>query len=370
MPPIFDKKNIIVTGGAGFIGSHVCEKLLAQGNRVICVDNLISSALSNIEFLLKNPDFEFIRHDISMPFDPEQFPELERFKVKFQGVQEIYHLACPMSPKAFEQTRMQILYANSLGMKNILDLAVKYKAKFLFTSSSSVYGPRPGDNHLLNENEQGSVEMHGPRSCYDEGKRFAETCCRTYNQVHGVEIKIARIFRTYGPRERLFSGEMVPDFIVNALDNKEIEIYGDETFTTSLCYVTDVVDGLIKLMEVKGDLGPVNIGSDLDMPLVDVVRNILEMTGSTSKIVFKPSLLFMTPLGLPSLVKAKEKLGWMPLVPLDEGLKKIIDYTMAYKNLMAGFGQQINAPQSMASAGGETAEKPKENQVEEIDIGG
>jgi UDP-glucuronate decarboxylase len=341
MPQIFDKKNIIVTGGAGFIGSHLCEKLLAEGNRVICVDNLISSALQNIDFLLKNPDFEFIRHDIGTPFDPEQFPELERFKVKFQGIQEIYHLACPMSPKAFEQTRMQILYANSLGMKSILDLAVKYKARILFTSTSSIYGPRPIDNHHLKEEENGVTDLHGPRASYDEGKRFAETCCSTYNKVHGVDSRIARIFRTYGPRERLYSGEMIPDFILNALDNKEIEIYGDETFTTSLCYVTDVVDGLMKLMALDKDIGPVNIGSDIDIPLVDIVRTILEMTGSTSRISFKPSLLFMTPLGLPDLTKAKEKLGWMPLLPLDEGLKKIIDYTMAYKNILTGFGQTI-----------------------------
>ncbi len=346
MPPIFDKKNIVVTGGAGFIGSHLCEKLLAEGHRVICVDNLISSSLQNIDFLLKNPDFEFIRHDMAMPFDPEQFPELERFKVAFQGIQQIYHLACPMSPKAFEQTRMQILYANSLGMKNALDLAVKYKARVVFTSTSSIYGPRPLDNHHIKEDEKGEVELHGPRSCYDEGKRFAETCCDTYKRVHGVDVRIARVFRTYGPRERLNSGEMVPDFILNAIDNKEIEIYGDETFTTSLCYVADVVDGLMKIMATDQDLGPINIGSDIDLPLVDVVRAILEMTGSTSRITFKPSMLFMTPLGLPDLTKAKEKLGWMPLVPLDEGLKRIIDYTMAYKNILQSFGQ---TPEQIAS---------------------
>ncbi|MBU2566466.1 NAD-dependent epimerase/dehydratase family protein [Patescibacteria group bacterium] len=339
MSAIFDKKNVIVTGGVGFIGSHLCEKLLAEGARVICIDNLISSSLNNIDFLLKNPDFEFIRHDINTPFNPEQYPELERFKISFQGVQEIYNLACPMSPKGFEQTRMQTLYANSIGIKNMLDVAVKYKAKFLHTSSSTIYGPRPSDNHKLKESELGAVDVHGARAMYDEGKRFSETACMTYQSVHGVNTKIARIFRTYGPRERLFSGEMVPDFIVNALDGKDIEIYGDETFTTSLCYVTDVVDGLLKLMANDSDIGPVNIGSDIDMPLVEVVRHILEMTQSQSRIVFQPSLLFMTPLGLPDLSSAKEKLGWMPLVPLDEGLKKIIDYTMAYKNLMTDFGK-------------------------------
>ncbi len=337
--PVFDKKNIIVTGGAGFIGSHLCEQLLQQGARVICLDNLISSTLTNIDFLLKNPNFEFIRHDINLPFNAEQFPELERFKMKFQGVQEIYHLACPMSPKEFEQTRMQTLLANSVGMRNALDLAVKYRAKFLFTSTSTIYGPRPQDGHQLKESETGSVDVNSERACYDEGKRFAETACRTYQQVHGLDVKVARIFRTYGPRERLFSGEMVPDFIVNALDNKDIEIFGDETFTTSLCYVSDAVDAIVKLMATEGDMGPVNVGSDLDMPIVEVVKNILEMTGSTSKIVFQPQLLFMTPLGLPDLTKAKEKLGWMPLVSLDEGLKKIIDYTMAYKNVLSEFGK-------------------------------
>ncbi len=337
--PVFDKKNIVVTGGAGFIGSHLCEQLLQQGARVICLDNLISSNLTNIDFLLKNPNFEFIRHDINLPFNAEQFPELERFKMKFQGVQEIYHLACPMSPKEFEQTRMQTLLANSVGMRNALDLAVKYRAKFLFTSTSAVYGPRPQDGHQLKENETGTVDVNSERACYDEGKRFAETACRTYQQVHGLDVKVARVFRTYGPRERLFSGEMVPDFIVNALDNKDIEIFGDETFTTSLCYVSDVVDAIVKLMATEGDMGPVNIGSDLDMPIVEVVKHILEMTGSTSKIVFQPQLLFMTPLGLPDLTKAKEKLGWMPLVSLDEGLKKIIDYTMAYKNVLSEFGK-------------------------------
>ncbi|MHB8831225.1 MAG: NAD-dependent epimerase/dehydratase family protein [Patescibacteria group bacterium] len=345
MPPIYDKKNILVSGGAGFIGSHLCERLLADGARVICVDNLISSSLNNIEFLLKNPDFEFIRQDISANFDLEQYPELERFKIKFQGIQEIYHLACPMNPKAFEQTRMQTLYANSLGMKNMLDLALRYRAKFLHASTSTVYGPRPQDNHLIKESEPGCVDALSPRACYDEGKRYAETFCSTYQAVHGLDVKIARIFRTYGPRERLFSGEMIPDFILNALDNKDIEIFGDETFSSSLCYVTDIVDGLVKLMGWEGEIGPVNLGSDLDLPILDIVQNILEMTGSTSRIVFQPTLMFVTPLGLPDLTKAKEKLGWMPLVRLDEGLKRIIDYTMAHKNLLiAAFNASVRAP--------------------------
>ncbi len=332
--PIFDKKNILVTGGAGFIGSHLCESLLKNA-RVICLDNFSTSQESNIDNLLKNPDFEFIRHDITQPFDPESFPELARFKVKFQGIQEIYHLACPTSPKKFEQFRMQTLYANSLGMKNALDLGVRYKAKVIHTSTSVVYGPRPADGHGFKEEEFGAVDVLSPRACYDEGKRFAESCCATYRQVHNLDVRIARIFRTYGPRMPLFDGQMIPDFITNALDGVDLEIFGDETFRTSLVYVTDVVDGMIKMMAAPQDIGPVNLGSDIDVPLVDVANRIMEMTGSSSKIAFKGELLFMTQLGLPDLSKAKEQLGWIPLITLDEGLKKTIDYTIANKSLLS-----------------------------------
>jgi UDP-glucuronate decarboxylase len=333
---IFDKKIVLVTGGAGFIGSHLCESLL-KDSRVICLDNFSTSQEANIDQLLRHPEFEFIRHDINTPFDPEAFPELARFKVKFQGIQEIYHLACPTSPKQFEQHRMATLYANSLGMKNALDLAVRYKARFVHTSTSVVYGPRPADGHLFKEEEYGSTDTLSPRACYDEGKRFAETCCATYQQVHGADVRIARIFRTYGPRMPLFDGQMVPDFVTNALDGIDLEIFGDASFQTSLVYVTDVVDGLVKLMAAPADIGPVNIGSDVDVPLVDVANRIIEMTGSTSKIVFKDSLLFMSQLGLPDISKTKERLGWLPLITLDEGLKKAIDYTIANKTLLTGF---------------------------------
>ncbi len=331
--PIFEKKNILVTGGAGFIGSYLCEKLLATA-RVICVDNFVTSQESNIDHLLKNSDFEFIRHDLNTPFDPEVFPELARFKIKFQGLQEIYHLACPTSPKKFDQYRMQTLLANAFAMKHALDLAVRYRAKLLQASASVIYGPRPAENVSYREDHFGSVNLLSPRACYDEGKRYAETMCETYRQVHGIDVKIARIFRTYGPRMPLYDGQMVPDFITNALDSKELVIYGDETFRTSLVYVTDVVDGMMKLMHAPTDIGPVNIGSDLDLPLTDVAQRIIEMTGSSSRITFEPPLLFMTPLGLPDITKAKETLGWLPLVRLDEGLKRAIDYTVAHKSLV------------------------------------
>lgn len=331
--PVFEKKNILVTGGAGFIGSHLCERLLSEG-RVICVDNFVTSQESNIDLLLKNPDFEFIRHDVNVPFDLESFPELARFKIKFQGIQEIYHLACPTSPKKFDQYRMQTLIANSLAMKNVLDLAVRYHAKFLQASASVVYGPRPADNHPYHESDEGTVNALSPRSCYDEGKRYAETMCETYHAVHGIEVKIARIFRTYGPRMALFDGQMIPDFITSALDGKDVVIYGDETFTTSLVYVADVVDGMMKLMQAPADIGPVNLGSDQDVRLIDVASRIIEMTGSASKITFEEPLLFMTPLGLPDIGKARDRLAWIPLVRLDEGLKRAIDYTIAHKSLL------------------------------------
>jgi UDP-glucuronate decarboxylase len=337
--PVFEKKNVLVTGGAGFIGSHLCEALLKTA-RVICLDNFVTSQESNIDPLLKNPDFEFIRHDINTPIDLEAFPELARFKVKFQGVQEIYHLACPTSPKKFEQYKMQTLYANSLGMKNVLDLALQHQSKVLHASTSVVYGPRPEDGHLFVEEEFGGNDVLSPRACYDEGKRFAESCAATYEQVHGLDIKIARIFRTYGPRMPLFDGQMIPDFILNALDGKDLEIYGDETFRTSLVYVSDVVDGMVKLMQAPKGTGAMNLGSDIDMRLLDVAQKIIELTGSTSKITFKGSLLFMSELGLPNLNKAKEKLGWIPLVTLENGLKQTIDYTINNRAVL-GFQQFV-----------------------------
>jgi UDP-glucuronate decarboxylase len=330
---VFDKKNILVTGGAGFVGSHLCEQLL-KDSRVICIDNFITSSESNIDLLLKNPDFEFIRHDINIPFDLDAFPELARFKLKFQGVQEIYHLASPTSPKKFDQYRMQTLYSHSVGTKNVMDIAVKYAAKTLLASSSVVYGPRPVDSRAFREDEPGTGDTLSARACYDEGKRFAETICATYAQVHGLEVKIARLFRTYGPRMPLFDGHMIPDFILNALDGKPLQIFGDETFRTSLVYVDDAVDAMLKLMKAPADIGPVNIGSDLDMALVDVAQRVLQMTGSSSAITFQPNMVFMTPLGLPDITKAKEKLGWIPLVTIDDGLKKTIDYTIAHKSLL------------------------------------
>lgn len=329
--PIFDKKNILVTGGAGFIGSFLCERLLKEGHRVICVDNFVTSTLGNIEQLLKLPDFEFVKADITEKLDLEALPELERFKVRFQGIQEIYHLACPTSVKNFDQHRIDTLRANSLGMLNALELAVKHKAKFFLASTSVVYGPRPADNHLFKEGEFGAFDHLAPRACYDEGRRWSETMAYTYAQVHGLDVRVARIFRTYGPRMPLDDGHMIPDFIMNSLDGKDLVIYGDEGFRTSLIFVADVVDGIVRLMSQPQNPGIVNLGSDYDIKLIDVAARIIELTGSSSKVVHEAPLLFMSQLGLPDITKAKDELGWLALVSLEQGLKKTIEYTVAHK---------------------------------------
>ena len=332
--PIFEKKNVLVTGGAGFIGSFLCERLLKDGHHVICVDNFITSKRLNIEHLLSDDDFEFIKADVNEPLDLEKFPELERFKLKFQGIQEIYHLACPTSAKKFEEYRHQTTLSNSVGMRLALDLAVKYKAKFFHASTSVVYGPRPADGHLFKETEFGAFDHLSPRACYDEGKRWAETMVATYRSVHGIDARIARIFRTYGPRMLLRDGQMIPDFIMAALDGQDLVVYGDETFRTSLVYVTDVVDGIVRLMNMPKDPGIVNIGSDYDIRIADVAKRIAELAGSSSQVRFEAPILFMTPLGLPDLTRAKESLGWIPLVTLEQGLKRSIEYTVANRGLL------------------------------------
>jgi UDP-glucuronate decarboxylase len=331
--PIFEKKNVLVTGGAGFIGSHLCERLLKEA-KVICLDNFVNSTERNIDPLLQLPDFEFIRADINQPIDLEAYPELEKFKIQFQGVQEIYHLACPTSIKNFEQYKMETLLAQSVGTRNVLDIAVRYKAKFLYASSAVVYGPRRADGKSFREEDVGVVDQLTPRACYDEGKRFGETMTETYRQVHGIDTKIARIFRTYGPHQRLFDGEMIPDFITDAIDDRDLVIYGDEMFSTTLTYIADIIDGLVKLMKTSPGIGPVNLGTDNAVKIVDVAKTIIELVGSSSKIVFEPSLLFLTTLGTPDIRKAKELLGWLPLVRPQEGLKKSIDYALAHKSLL------------------------------------
>ncbi len=328
---IFEKKNILITGGAGFIGSHLCDELVKEA-KVICVDDFSTGDEKNIDHLLANPNFRFIRHDITEPLNLENFSELDEFKIAFQGIQEIYHLACPTSPKKFEDHRKAILLANSYGVRNALEIAVKYNAKFLHVSSSVVYGPRRPDNPRVREDDPGIVSPISERSCYDEGKRYAETMVANYRAIHKLDTKIARVFRVYGPRMSLKQGHMLPDFVDAALDNKDLVIYGDENFSSSFCYVSDIIDGLVKLM-ASGLPGPINFGSDVDVPIVQVAQKIIDIIGSKSKIRFEGELLFMTPLCLPDITEARIELGWIPVVTLDSGLRKTIDDLRATKGL-------------------------------------
>ncbi|MBI5621699.1 GDP-mannose 4,6-dehydratase [Candidatus Falkowbacteria bacterium] len=327
-----NKKNIVVLGGAGFVGSHLCDELVKY-HHVICVDDFISGEQKNIDHLLRDPNFEFIKHNMVEPLELETLPELERFKLKVYGVAEVYNLACPTSVKDFEKDRIITLETNGWGTRNGLEIARQYKSKFLHFSSSVVYGGRTDDVKVFTEDYWGHVDFLSPRACYDEGRRFAETQVVTYRDVYGLDAKIVRVFRAYGPRMKLFDGQMLPDFITDALENKELVIYGDKTFSTSLVYVSDVVDAAIKLMESE-EHGPINIGGVDDYNLYEVAQQIVTMTGSRSSILFKDPLLFMTPLGIPDISRAKDLLGWLPVVSLAEGLRQTIDYTQAEKGMV------------------------------------
>jgi nucleoside-diphosphate-sugar epimerase len=237
-----------------------------------------------------------------------------------------------MSPKDFEKSRVDIILANSYGVKNALDLAKKYEAKFMQFSSSVIYGPRRGEKKMIKEDDLGAVDMLSERSAYDEGKRFAETMVKNYKDTYGLDTKIIRIFRTYGPRMKLDDDQMIPDFIRDSLDNKDLVIFGDKDFSSSFCYVSDVIDAVIKMMETTSS-GPLNIGSDMDFNLADLAEKIIKITGSSSKVVYEKEKLFMTPLCLPDITKAREELGWMPVVTLENGLAKSVEDLRASKGL-------------------------------------
>ncbi len=326
------QKNIIIFGGAGFVGSHLCEELV-KNNQVICVDNFKTSSMENIRFLLQNPNFIFIKHDINEILDLEKQPELKRLNINVQGIQEVYNLACPTSAKNFDEFVIDTVLSNSQGIKNILDLVLKYDSKLLHVSSAVVYGPRQEKEHV-SEESNGQVDFLSPRACYDEGKRFAETLITTYSRHHKKNFKIARLFRTYGPRMMLNDGQMMPDFMLDALENRDLIIYGDDKFETSLLYIDDAVSALTKFMD--SDLsGALNIGNHDSVLLNKVAEMIIEMVGSSSKVIFKPPLMFMTPLSLPDISKARNELGWFALTKLEDGLFKTLEFTKANKQLLS-----------------------------------
>lgn len=329
-----ERRNVIVAGGAGFIGSHLCDKLV-KTSHVICVDNFITSSVSNIEHLLQDPNFEFINHDIIQPLDLESLPELSRFQIRFQGIQEIYDLACPISKRHFDDYKIATVLTNSVGVKNILDLAVQYHAKVLYASSSVLYGPRQPGKVYYAETDDCHIDHLTSRGAYDEGKRFSEAILQTYADVYGLDVKIARIFRTYGPRMKIFDGNLIPDMILSALDDKDIVITGDEETRTSLAFVTDIIDGIVRLMQTPIDVTLVNLGAIDDIRLVGVAQKILELTESSSRVRFEPPYANYTEAGLPDITRAREILGWMPLVRLEDGLTKMIEFARSHKKRIA-----------------------------------
>lgn len=329
-----DRKNIVVTGGAGFIGSHLCERLLKGGDHVICIDNLNGGSESNINQLLVHPNFEFLKHDVNEPFDLESFPELQKFAIRAKGIQQIYNAACPTSPKDFLHLRKDTLRTNSVGIQNVLEVAVRYQAKFVQCSSSVVYGPRKPEIPHISESEHGDVDVLSQRANYDEGKRFAETCVATYQHIYRIDAKIARIFRTYGPRMPINQGHMIPDFILSALEDKPLLVFGSKDFSTSLLYIDDLIDGLLRLMESPFTTEPINFGTEEDYPITSIAEAIITLTKSNSTISYKEPLLFMSALGLPDITHAKETLGWLPLHSMEHGLKKTIEYAMAERGLL------------------------------------
>lgn len=304
-------KRILVTGGAGFIGSHLCGRLLDDGNEVICVDNFYTGRKANIVELLKNPYFEIIRHDICFPLYIE--------------VDEIYNLACPASPIHYQFDPVQTTKTSVHGSINMLGLAKRLKIKILQASTSEVYGDPAA--HPQHEGYWGNVNPIGPRACYDEGKRCAETLFFDYHRQHKLKIKIARIFNTYGPNMHPNDGRVVSNFIMQALKGEDITIYGDGSQTRSFCYADDLIEGLVKLMNSPDDFtGPVNLGNPVESTILELAEKIISLTGSKSKIVFKPIPEDDPRKRMPDISLARQRLQWQPIVRLDDGLIKTIDY--------------------------------------------
>lgn len=305
------KKKVLVTGGAGFLGSHLCERLLALGFEVICVDNFYTGTKQNVLGLLGNPYFEVIRHDICFPLYVE--------------VDQIYNLACPASPVHYQWDPVQTTKTSVHGSINMLGLAKRLKIKILQASTSEVYG-NPGV-HPQREDYWGHVNPIGPRSCYDEGKRCAETLFFDYYRQHRLKIKVVRIFNTYGPRMHPNDGRVVSNFIMQALKNKPITVFGEGTQTRSFCYVDDMVEGLIKMMASKDEfLGPVNLGNPHEITIIELAEKIIDLTGSKSKIIFKKLPQDDPVRRKPDITLAKTELGWEPKVSLEGGLLKTIKY--------------------------------------------
>jgi UDP-glucuronate decarboxylase len=305
------RKTVIVTGGAGFLGSHLCDRLLDDGHHVLCVDNFYSGTKDNVLHLLDHHRFELLRHDVTVPL--------------FVEGEEIYNLACPASPVHYQFDPVQTVKTNVHGAINVLGLARRTKARIFQASTSEIYG----DPHVHPQVESywGHVNPIGPRACYDEGKRCAETLFFDYHRQHGVRIKVGRIFNTYGPRMQINDGRVVSNFIVQALRGEPITLYGDGSQTRSFCYVSDLVEAFVRLMDTPDDLtGPVNLGNPVEHTVLELAQKVIELTGSRSNIVHKPLPVNDPARRRPDIAQAKSVLGWEPKVGIDEGLKRTVEY--------------------------------------------
>ncbi len=302
--------RILVTGGAGFLGSHLCERLLAEGHEVICMDNFFTGRKINIQRLAQNPAFEILRHDVTLPILLE--------------VDRIYHLACPASPIHYQYNPVKTIKTNIMGTINMLGIAKRVKGRILFASTSEVYGDPA--IHPQKEDYWGNVNPIGIRSCYDEGKRAAETLMMDYHRQNKVDIKIVRIFNTYGPRMLADDGRVVSNFIVQALKGEDITVYGKGSQTRSFCYVDDLIDGMVRMMNSENFIGPVNLGNPEEYTILELAKLIISMTGSKSRVAYKALPSDDPRQRMPDITLAKEKLGWKPAISVDEGLKKTIEY--------------------------------------------
>jgi UDP-glucuronate decarboxylase len=303
-------KRIVVTGGAGFLGSHLCENLLASGNEVICLDNFFTGSKQNIAHLLTNPRFELIRHDVIHPILLE--------------VDQIYNFACPASPVHYQYNPVKTVKTSVMGTINMLGLAKRVRGRILQASTSEVYGDP--QEHPQSESYWGHVNPVGPRSCYDEGKRVAETLMIDYHRQNGVDIRIVRIFNTYGPRMAVNDGRVVSNFIVQALRNEPITVYGEGKQTRSFCYVSDLIEGVLRLMNTEGLTDPVNIGNPDEFTIMELAELIVSLTGSRSKLIRNPLPPDDPVQRQPDITLAREKLRWEPKIPLEEGLRRTISY--------------------------------------------
>lgn len=303
--------RILITGGAGFLGSHLSDRLLADGHEVVCMDNLFTGRKANIEHLLQNPKFEFLLHDVVDPFKVE--------------VDQIYNLACPASPPHYQYNAIKTIKTSVMGMINCLGLGKRLKARVFQASTSEVYGDP--EVHPQTEDYWGHVNPIGIRSCYDEGKRCAETLCFDYHRQHGLEVRIARIFNTYGPRMHPNDGRVVSNFIVQALKGEDITIYGDGRQTRSFCYVSDLIEGFVRLMNQDETTGPINIGNPCEFTMLELAENVIELTGASSKLIYQDLPSDDPKQRQPDITLAKKYLDdWEPRVPLRDGLVKTIEH--------------------------------------------